>query len=517
MAPSNGNLYYAAASDGSVWFRNDVGVSAGWTEADLGLLGQESGFIWNIRVDPADANHAFAVSNGVGGKRVWVTTSGGVGDPFTGWVDITGDLPQNLRALTIAPDWRFASPVLYVGTTRGVYVSTNQGAHWFKLTNGLPNTPVNDLQIATNFNILAAATVGRGAWEILLAAQPPQEPSQIVGTVFNDHNANGQQDGEDEGLSGRTVFLDLNTDGVHQNNEPMKTTDANGAYSFSNLTLGNYTVAEVLPAQWRHTTPTAFNVTLADDTNPMEVDFGTTQSPLSGTVFKDDNANGVQDAAESGLGNWTVYLDLNHDGAREINEPTATTDGDGAYAFANLAAGSYTVRDVLPSVLWKSTTPVAVDVVVTADTTAARADFGNICDGCNIHPDPITKPGPISLDTPEPDPGTDISLLFRIRLGLPVFNPATGQSRQKVTLRNVSTQTLSGPLMVQLDGLGHQAKLRRFKRGGSRWMAMGHKQSSFSLGEQMLQPGASLTVTLEFSNVRGHRLHFEPHVLVGQR
>jgi uncharacterized delta-60 repeat protein len=135
-----------------------------------------------------------------------------------------------------------------------------------------------------------------------------------------------------------------------------------------------------------------------------------------------------------------------------------------------------------------------------------------------IDPNKITKPGPISIDPPDPPPlaGTDITSGFRIQLGKFVFDPGTGRSRQKVTLQNITDKALSGPLMVQLNGLSHQARLHRLQRGTSRWVVIARKEHSFSLGDQMLQPGASLTVTLEFTSRSRHRLYFEPHVLVGQ-
>src|SRR5262249_206662 len=48
-----------------------------------------------------------------------------------------------------------------------------------------------------------------------------------------------------------------------------------------------------------------------------------------------------------------------------------------------------------------------------------------------IDPHAITKPGPISIDPPDPPPlaGTDITSRFYIRLGKFTFDPATGRSR----------------------------------------------------------------------------------------
>jgi uncharacterized delta-60 repeat protein len=136
-----------------------------------------------------------------------------------------------------------------------------------------------------------------------------------------------------------------------------------------------------------------------------------------------------------------------------------------------------------------------------------------------IDPNKITKPGPISIDPPDPPPlaGADITSRFHIQLGKFAFDPGTGRSRQKMILQNTSAGALSGPLTVRLDGLGHQARLRRIQRGASRWGRIARNGQSFNLHlpAGSLRPGARLIVTLEFSNRSGHRLHFEPHVLVG--
>ena len=96
-----------------------------------------------------------------------MTINGGAGG---GTGEITGNLPSGDYTNSIAVDWRPATPVLYVATARGVYQSADLGAHWSLFGEALPNSPVTDLQINTSLNVLAAATYGRGVWEIELGA-----------------------------------------------------------------------------------------------------------------------------------------------------------------------------------------------------------------------------------------------------------------------------------------------------------------------------------------------------------
>lgn len=57
---------------------------------------------------------------------------------------------------------------------------------------------------------------------------------------------------------------------------------------------------------------------------------------ISGTIFNDTNANGVQDSGESGISQRTVYVDSNGNGQFDSGELNTTTDSDGTYQFGNL-------------------------------------------------------------------------------------------------------------------------------------------------------------------------------------
>ena len=62
--------------------------------------------------------------------------------------------------------------------------------------------------------------------------------SVIAGRVFQDNNADGTFNGADTGLSGQTVYLDENNNGVLDSGEPSTITDANGNFSFTGLPTG---------------------------------------------------------------------------------------------------------------------------------------------------------------------------------------------------------------------------------------------------------------------------------------
>ena len=64
---------------------------------------------------------------------------------------------------------------------------------------------------------------------------------------------------------------------------------------------------------------------------------------IAGVVFNDTEGNGVMDSNEAGLANWTVNLEQP---AGTVIQ-SATTTMDGKFAFMDLAAGEYTVSEVM--------------------------------------------------------------------------------------------------------------------------------------------------------------------------
>ncbi len=71
------------------------------------------------------------------------------------------------------------------------------------------------------------------------------EGGSVMGSVFIDKNGNGQFDTDEEGLSGWAVYLDINSDEVWNPEEPSRQTGVGGAYAFSALAPGTYSVRVV--------------------------------------------------------------------------------------------------------------------------------------------------------------------------------------------------------------------------------------------------------------------------------
>ena len=225
----------------------------------------------------------------------------------------------------------------------------------------------------------------------------------IDGTVFNDANGNGTLDSGEQGVAGRTVFLDVDGTGVPDSNNPSTTTDANGNYTFSGLTAGTYTVREALPSGV--TLSTAIQtVTVAADQTASSVDFGETVAPGStgsiyGTVFNDVNLNGKLDAGEQGLAGRTVFLNLDGTGVADSNNASTTTDASGNYSFTGLAPGSYTVMESISAYHGVTLTTSTQSVTLTAGLSKTGVDFGDALTS-TILPIEVSTTGPVASTDP---------------------------------------------------------------------------------------------------------------------
>lgn len=180
----------------------------------------------------------------------------------------------------------------------------------------------------------------------------------VVGNyVWYDEDADGIQDPTEAPIPGVLVTLYDNT------NIPVSSavTDANGGYLFTNVTPGNYVIGfsgypgSLVP------TSKGSNASADDDSNidpntgltdvftvtpgssNLTLDAGYKANPVAGLgnyVWHDLNENGLQDPTEAPISGVVVTLYAS-DGTTPLG--TAITDGNGAYSFPNLTAGSYIV------------------------------------------------------------------------------------------------------------------------------------------------------------------------------
>jgi len=206
--------------------------------------------------------------------------------------------------------------------------------------------------------------------------------TSLSGMKFDDINGNGVKDSGEPGLSGWTIRL------LKEGTEVANTvTVADGSYSFADIVPGSYTVEEDLKDGWLQTRPASpgiYSLNLLSGIAATSIDFGNfKEGGFAGIKFEDKNGNGVRDSGEAGLAGWTISL--KKDGTVVASTQTAA---DGAYYFADIAPGSYTVEETGQSG-WTQTSPVgnvytavssSGQVKITAgqsEVPATEANFGN--------------------------------------------------------------------------------------------------------------------------------------------
>jgi hypothetical protein len=143
----------------------------------------------------------------------------------------------------------------------------------------------------------------------------------------------------------------------------MTQTGADGSFHFPNLTLGQWTVWEEVPAGWTPVTPAKFTVTLttAGDKDCVVVRFKNRPPDLCAEGLK-VNEKGV------GLPDWVISASSLADPATVM---TTTTDAQGHYRFVGLTLGTWVFSETHQTG-WTAITSDTVKVDVTAGRSCTQ-------------------------------------------------------------------------------------------------------------------------------------------------
>ncbi len=203
-----------------------------------------------------------------------------------------------------------------------------------------------------------------GGVEVTVSAGQPNndinfgnfELGSISGVKFHDLDADGEHDADEPALTGWKVFLDVDRDGLLDDEEPWVVTGEDGVFVFSDIGPSLVQIGEEVQEGWARTTP-ARTYTVRSGFSET-VDIGNVQlGSISGVKFNDLDGDGVRDNGEPGISGWRVFLDKNANGALDSGEESALTDSEGRYTFSNLLPGLYIVAEV-EEPGWLQTTPL---------------------------------------------------------------------------------------------------------------------------------------------------------------
>jgi hypothetical protein len=172
---------------------------------------------------------------------------------------------------------------------------------------------------------------------------------QIAGHVFEDLDLDGMRDNGEAGIRKARVYLDLNSNGRRDRSEPLKETAADGSYDFAGLPSGIYAVRRIAAKGYRAIAITELPAVDVIGGGMIALDFADTKrSVLEGIVFQDNNGNRKADNTEGVQPGVTMFLDLNRNGAADVDEPTSITDAEGRFSFL-VDSGTYRLNEVFPN------------------------------------------------------------------------------------------------------------------------------------------------------------------------
>jgi hypothetical protein len=228
--------------------------------------------------------------------------------------------------------------------------------------------------ITGQYHVLVSNTPGTSGEYFLQVNTPSYASGGLSGQVINDINGNGNLTG-DPGLDNWEVDV-YNSGGTKVASQ---LTHGGGNYDFEGLAPGTYTVKEVLQSGWTQTVPAppgSFSVAVTTGHVVSGLQFGDFQNiTIAGQVYNDLNGDGAQEPGEPGLSGWTVKL-VNSAGTVIASQVTPSS---GAYSFANIGPGTYTVEEVLQSgwTLTQPTAPGTYTVAATSGQNVGSLLFGD--------------------------------------------------------------------------------------------------------------------------------------------
>ncbi len=315
-------------------------------------------------------------------QQLFVLDENGVfftNDLGTNWGNITGNLnsfdPGELRSIEFVQG--FERSAVIVGANRGVYVTTTDAlGTWERLGANLPNAPVFDMEYDAIDDVLAIGTLGRGAWIVRDVADEFTDravistlsSSTVYGSVWGDADNSGFRSASERGVSGITVFSDVNGNGRRDRLEPATTTAADGSFVLPLFGAGAHSIFVEVPGGVAITNliiDEAVDVFMSPGGSVFGLNFGlltTGDGPgpgnppdpggpvfpgvVTATVFGDTDGDGSLGDGETGIAGIIVYVDINDNCAIGIGEPAGVSGPDGQVTIEDIPVGTYSVRTV---------------------------------------------------------------------------------------------------------------------------------------------------------------------------
>ncbi|HUI53853.1 MAG TPA: hypothetical protein VLY04_02705 [Bryobacteraceae bacterium] len=164
-SPAQAGVIWAGTDDGKVQVTRDAG--AHWFDATAAVAAAGG---------PADAWVTRVYGSRFAPGTAYITKSRRRQDDFkpyvfrttdfgATWTKLTNGLPDIAEGTAIVED-TLDQDLLFLGTSSGVYVSFDRGANWVSFRSNMPPAPVSDLLVHPREGDLVVGTYGRGVWVV---------------------------------------------------------------------------------------------------------------------------------------------------------------------------------------------------------------------------------------------------------------------------------------------------------------------------------------------------------------
>ncbi len=151
-------LIYAGADDGLISVTEDGGKT--WRRVETVPGAPKDAYVSDLLASRHAKDVVYAAFNNHknGDFKPYLFKSA---DRGRTWTAIAADLPARGSVWTVAED-HVNAKLLFAGTEFALYTSVDGGGKWLKLSGGMPNVPVRDLDIQRQVDDLVVGTFGRG-------------------------------------------------------------------------------------------------------------------------------------------------------------------------------------------------------------------------------------------------------------------------------------------------------------------------------------------------------------------
>ena len=157
-SPLDEDLIYVGTDDGLIQVSEDGGKT--WRKIDKIHGLPQYAFVNDIKACRFNKDTVYVCfdNHKYGDYKPYLMKST---DRGNSWEPMTGNLPDRHLIWRIIQDHEKAD-LFFLATEFGVFTSLDGGTNWTKISNGMPNISVRDLEIQRRENDLVAATFGRG-------------------------------------------------------------------------------------------------------------------------------------------------------------------------------------------------------------------------------------------------------------------------------------------------------------------------------------------------------------------